>query len=103
MLNFFGTWDDLTLERVGAFLAEQEDEGLTWETKGTEIRPTSVLKAVCGFANQVGGFLIIGARREGSEWVLNGWSSLTSRVCGSPASSIAAWIRVRRSTFTPGM
>jgi hypothetical protein len=73
MLNFFGTpWDDLTLERVTAFMAEQEDEGLTWETKGTEIRSASVLKAVCGFANQVGGFLIIGARREGGRWVLDG-------------------------------
>ena len=75
-MDFFGTpWGDLTLADVEAFLAGQEDEGLTWETKGTEIRPASVLKAVCGFANQMGGFLILGATREpGEGWTLDGLS-----------------------------
>jgi hypothetical protein len=41
-MDFFGTpWSDLTLAHVEAFLADQEDEGLTWETKGTDLHPQS--------------------------------------------------------------
>ena len=72
MDTFFGVpWASLDLDGPARFLSDQEDEGLTWETKGTEIRPTSVLKAVCGLANQLGGFLIIGASRgDDGEWTL---------------------------------
>ena len=34
----------------------------------------SVRKAICGFANALGGYLIIGADREGNEWTLPGVS-----------------------------
>jgi hypothetical protein len=72
-VDFFGTpWDDLTLEAVEGFLDGQQDEGLTWETKGTEIRREHVWKSVAGLANQIGGFLIVGARREADGWTVDG-------------------------------
>lgn len=74
MESFFGTaWDHLSLADVEDFLDGEEDEGLTWETKGTE-RPSrhDVRKAGSGFANQRGGFFIVGARREGRRWVVDG-------------------------------
>ncbi len=37
-------------------------------------RRDSVAKAVCGFANAIGGYLIIGAEREGAGWRLRGVS-----------------------------
>jgi hypothetical protein len=73
--SFFGTpWSELRLENVERFLADAEDEGLTWEAKGTEQpRPQTVRKAVCAFANTDGGFLIVGASpdNEGRGWRLD--------------------------------
>ncbi len=72
-------WPDLSLEALSSFLAEAGDEGLTWEAKGTTPTPhaadaefpkaAALAKAACGFANSVGGDLIIGASREqGDAW-----------------------------------
>lgn len=73
-MDFFGTpWADLTLGDVERFLAPDErEEGLTWETKGTEVRRGHVWKSVAGLANQVGGFLILGARRVDGGWTVDG-------------------------------
>lgn len=66
-------WEDLAVENVEAFLAEQEEEGLTWEGKGTtKPHRDSVRKGVCGFANSVGGYHIIGAERGDKGWTLPG-------------------------------
>jgi hypothetical protein len=67
-------WNELDLEHVEGFLAQAEDEGLLWEAKGGGQPPHrgSVVKAVCGFANSEGGFLILGADREGPYWRTTG-------------------------------
>jgi hypothetical protein len=77
-------WEDLSLDHVRAFLGTADEEGVVWEAKadrpdGVEadgvvgrLRPQHVQASVCGFANQVGGYLIIGARRVNSEWQLPG-------------------------------
>ncbi len=63
---FGATWDDLTLEHVTAFFRDADDEGWTWEAKGTAVRPEHVRVAASAFGNSVaGGFLILGARRHG--------------------------------------
>jgi len=63
----------LTLEQIQTFLEHELEEGLTWEAKGShEIRPEQVRKAVSGFANAVGGSLILGAERDASGWRLPG-------------------------------
>lgn len=73
-MEFFGTgWDELELEHVRDFLAAAGDEGLTWEAKGTvRPRPDAVVKHCCGFANALGGFLIIGAHADKGSWHLDG-------------------------------
>jgi hypothetical protein len=66
-------WRDLTVESVRRFLAEATHEGLTWEAKGSRApRRDTLLKAVCGFANAVGGYLIVGAERQEDTWSLPG-------------------------------
>jgi Putative DNA-binding domain len=66
-------WQDLTVEHIERFLATAGDEGLTWEAKGNcEPHRDSIRKAVCGFANAVGGYLIIGAERTENGWRLPG-------------------------------
>ncbi|MCL4287117.1 MAG: putative DNA binding domain-containing protein [Thermoleophilia bacterium] len=74
MMNLFGSsWDDLTLEAVETFLAGAEEEPLLWEAKGTALEAYAVRKAVCAFANShEGGYLILGASREGRVWSLDG-------------------------------
>lgn len=74
METFFGVpWREVELEHVKALLSEAIDEGLTWEAKGTERpRPDAVRKHCCGFANAMGGFLIVGARRDDATWVVDG-------------------------------
>ena len=80
---------ELALEDVRAFLAGVDDEeGVTWEAKADEdkrrgkvkgdeageLYPTTIHKAVSAFANQVGGYLIIGARwdKDARKWRLPG-------------------------------
>ena len=58
-------WADVELEHVEAFLAEAREEGLVWEAKGDTVHPRAVTKAVAGFANSQGGYLIVGAERQG--------------------------------------
>jgi hypothetical protein len=74
MATVFGAeWNDLTPEIVETFLADAREESLTWEAKGhDQPRPDSIRKHVCGFANQIGGYLIIGAERREGEWSLPG-------------------------------
>lgn len=69
-------WSDLQLDDVRSFLADAGDEGVTWEAKADdddkrareagrdpgELGKNTIRRAVCAFANQVGGYLIIGAR-----------------------------------------
>ena len=85
--GLFGSLDDVTLKRVEAFLAEAGEEVVTWEAKAddeTRQRPegqapgrlgkNTIRKAVSGLANQIGGYLIIGARwdRKQGRWLLPG-------------------------------
>lgn len=78
-------WTELDVGSVERFLADASDEGLTWEAKGKETpRRDSVLKAVCGFANALGGYLIIGAERGSTGWQLPGASF--------PGDEPATWI-----------
>jgi hypothetical protein len=78
MINLFGVpWPQVEQKHVEAFLKEASEEGVTWEAKGggedqARPRPDSLRKAACGFANQIGGYLIIGASREGGKWRLDG-------------------------------
>jgi hypothetical protein len=71
------TWSDLTLSALKAFLADADEESVTWEAKADDqkrpLHSGSIRKAACGFANQIGGFLIIGARRgDDGRWQLPG-------------------------------
>lgn len=74
MFSIFAVpWDRLELAEVQAFLADAGDEGVTWEAKGTERpRPETLRKAVSGFANARGGYLIIGADRGENGWQASG-------------------------------
>ncbi len=75
MQQFFDRpWDSLDVESVRRFLADADDEGVLWEAKGTRVpHRDSVRKAVCGFANSLGGYLILGAeRRNNASWELTG-------------------------------
>ena len=58
----------LTVEHLRAFLAEADEEGVTWEAKadgpadkGKGLRPEHVRNGVCALANQIGGHFIVGA------------------------------------------
>jgi Putative DNA-binding domain len=90
MFDLFGTsWSDLTAEDVEAFLREADKEGITWEAKAdherSPLKPESIRKAACGLANQIGGYLILGAREsaEGG-WELSG--------IARPADEPQVWI-----------
>ena len=74
MATIFGVrWEALMLSDVKAFLDDAGDEGLTWEAKGTERpHPGSIRKHVSAFANAIGGYLLIGVRREDGAWVADG-------------------------------
>jgi Schlafen, AlbA_2 len=74
-VSIFGVpFDELALEHVRTFLAGAEDESILWEAKGGGERPHPrvVRKAVCGFANSRGGYLILGADRPDDTWSLSG-------------------------------
>jgi hypothetical protein len=80
MINLFDVrWAALELADVRAFLeGDTGEEGVTWEAKADDergrLRPDSLAKASCGLANQVGGFVLIGAKQEkkGGPWSLPG-------------------------------
>lgn len=70
-------WDRLERSHVERFLEGAGKEGVTWEAKGAgesgnSIRPDSLRKAACGLANQIGGYLIVGATNTDDEWKLDG-------------------------------
>jgi hypothetical protein len=72
-VTIFGPgWDGLELGHVEAFLASAPPEPLLWEAKG-DADSAQKRKQVCGFANSHdGGFLILGAHRDGDSWKLDG-------------------------------
>jgi|GEM_PF-1254294 len=90
MFDLFGVaWSGIAIEDVEAFLNEADKEGITWEAKADDerssLRPDSIRKAVCGLANQIGGYLIIGAReRADGGWELAG--------IGCPDDEPKVWI-----------
>jgi predicted HTH transcriptional regulator len=61
-------WNELDLQHVREFLADADEEGVTWEAKAEDergrLRPDSIRKAACGLANQIGGYLFLGARHD---------------------------------------
>jgi hypothetical protein len=80
--SIFGVpWERVELEDVAAFLETAGDEGIRWEAKATDPRrPEAPIEAhliraaVCGLANSIGGYVIIGATRdrETGAWSLPG-------------------------------
>lgn len=79
MIDLFGVpWERLDRSHVEQFLDSAEDEGINWEAKGAgkdeshRPRRETLRKAACGFANQIGGYLIVGASKKDSKWVLDG-------------------------------
>lgn len=83
MISIFDVpWSAVELEHVQSFLAEAGEEGLTWDAKsdgllsgrGGQLKPGSIAKAACAFANQLGGYIIVGAERRSREspWELPG-------------------------------
>ena len=78
MLDLFDApWGQLERSHVEAFLDDASEEGVTWEAKGagkgqSHPHSDSLRKAACGFANQIGGYLIIGASRQDGRWRLDG-------------------------------
>jgi hypothetical protein len=75
---FPSPWTSIELDDVRAFLADAGEEGVTWEAKADDdagrLRPDSIRKAACGLANQIGGYLILGARwdKRSKRWDLPG-------------------------------
>jgi hypothetical protein len=71
-------WQTLDLAHVRAFLDDAGDEGVTWEAKADDERgrlhADALAKAACGLANQVGGYILIGAKqpKRGAPWELPG-------------------------------
>jgi Putative DNA-binding domain len=90
VFDLFGVgWDQLEQTHVEHFLERAGEEGVTWEAKGARdaddrLHPDSLRKAACGLANQIGGYLIIGASRCDGQWALNG--------IPKPADEPALWL-----------
>jgi hypothetical protein len=78
-------WAHVRVEHVLAFIGEADEEGVTWEAKADDergsLRPDSIRKAACGLANQIGGYIIVGAKRD---QVTGRWDLPASR---SPTTS----------------
>jgi predicted HTH transcriptional regulator len=78
MFDLFAvSWGEVELEHVESFLAQADEEGVNWEAKAegedAPLHPGSIRKAACGLANQIGGYLILGARKStGRSWELSG-------------------------------
>lgn len=74
---FGATWEDLSLELLRSFFTTADDEGLTWEAKGGNVRAEHVRAAASAFGNSLlGGFLVLGASRTkgGGPWSLDGYA-----------------------------
>ena len=80
----------LTVDDVRAFLEDAVEEGLNWEAKagdpddGKGVRPEHIRKSVCALANQIGGWVLIGAARRDGRWELPG--------IAMPASEPGLWL-----------
>jgi hypothetical protein len=75
------SWNDVGLDDVRAFLHEATDEGIRWEAKAADPRKSdaaisgdTIRAAICGLANSIGGYVVIGASRDNDtgEWSLPG-------------------------------
>lgn len=75
-------WESVGLEDLREFLDAADEEGVTWEAKAEEpagernaagrLQPRKIAQGVCGLANQIGGYFIVGARKEEGTWKLPG-------------------------------
>jgi hypothetical protein len=95
-MTIFGVpWAKLELSHVEAFLGGAGREPLTWEAKGTTVRPEQVTKHVGGFANAAeDGYLLLGFEHDGSSWEATG--------CAFPGDDPPVWVsNVVRSTLRP--
>lgn len=79
MLDLFDApWHQLDADAIRAFLRTAGDEGVTWEAKADDARgklhANSLRKAACGLANRVGGYILVGAKRDRDteQWSLPG-------------------------------
>jgi hypothetical protein len=94
-------WARVELDDVRAFLAEvQDDEGVVWEAKADDdderkrpegeqpgrLHARTLYKAASALANQLGGYLILGARwdKTARRWLLPGFVS--------PESEARTWL-----------
>lgn len=74
-------WQQLDEDAVQRFLDDSGEEGITWEAKADDtrgvLRPDSLRKAACGLANQLGGYVIVGAKWNSGagKWTLPGISA----------------------------
>lgn len=101
-------WADVELDDVREFLDGAGEEPLTWEAKADDERgrlhPGSIQKAICGLANQIGGYLIIGARwdKDAAGWTLPGIASpgdearvwlgkIIRRLAPEPRTDVRPW------------
>jgi hypothetical protein len=90
MFDLFGVpWAELKRSHLESFLDDAGEEGVTWEAKGggedqVHPHPGSLRKAACGLANQIGGYLIIGASHKEGKWRLDGIEA--------PAEEPGLWI-----------
>ena len=93
MFELFGVpWRRVGLDDVRAFLSGvQDDEGVTWEAKADDddertrpegeepgrLHARTLHKAVSALGNQLGGYLILGARwdKTARKWLLPGFVS----------------------------
>jgi hypothetical protein len=80
----------LGVDDVRAFLDDAVEEGLNWEAKagdrdeGKGVRAEHIRKSVCALANQIGGWVLIGATRRDGRWQLPG--------IAMPASEPGLWL-----------
>ncbi len=80
----------LGVDDVRAFLDDAVEEGLNWEAKagdrdeGKGVRAEHIRKSVCALANQIGGWVLIGAARRDGRWQLPG--------IAMPASEPGLWL-----------
>lgn len=79
VIDLFGVpWSNLDLPGLRAFLDDAGEEGVTWEAKADDERgqlgADAIRKAACGLANQIGGYVIVGANwdKKAREWRLPG-------------------------------
>jgi hypothetical protein len=70
-------WEELALDDLVGFLNTAEDESLTWEAKGGNIRPEHLREEASAFGNStLGGLLVLGATqdRDTGAWSIDGWT-----------------------------